>query len=547
MRKLVMAKMNRLSAALASLITLSVLTHAAQDAVCKPNNTLLGHNTCMLNTDGFNVAVVGSGIAGTSAAYFLNRLSAQGYFVAQSGRPVTVTVYEQQSNVGGSLKTVYPPGSSKPLDAGAESFSQEDWCMSALVNAALVPTGPGKPRPVIWNGKDVLLDEFCYPTASPSHRGLDAVVNIIHELKDTASFWWTGRRSAAHTFRHARNLVWKRWQLFLAGPTADGSGEPELADLNGDMKLRAFDLLENLGLSQDFQENAVEPCVRGMFGMNLEDVPGLAPFLGTANPELPPISIQGGSQSLIVKVLNNLVHRAQAAVHLNTQVRGFEPGDHFRWRLKLSKGPPERSETDFDAVIFTSSSFPDTIIQAEHAPHDDSPWEAESFGSAQYFNHHVTHFSTYESLAAGLPENFITTSSATNLPDRGILRVSTKPSFYIDRQGCQYDDECDQFVTVYRIDSRERLEDDDILSMIGQRPDKGASRGDKMIDIAWVDRHVFPRPLPGTGPDISLPRPIQRREGIFDINNAVVDTLEMNCRMGRAVAHELYNTIVGQL
>lgn len=543
-----MARINPLLvlASLSVFTNLCVSTNADQHAICRQHNTLIANDTCRLNADIFNVAIVGSGIAGASAAYFFDQLSAQGYFVVQNGRPITITIYDQQPDVGGSLKTIYPSGSDKPLNAGAESFSTEDWCMNALVSAASVPTKPVRPRPVIRNGTNVLFDDLYYPEASSPHRAWSAAASLVHELKETASFWWTGRRSAAHSFRHARSRVWNRWQLFLSGSASrvgDGLG---LDDLDGVTNLRATDFLGGLGLGHDFQANVVEPCVRAMFGLNLEDVPGLAPFLATTNPELPPVTIEGGSQSLTIKLLNNLVHRAQVAVHLNTKVTGFEPGDHSRWSLNLAQSLPKDGETTFDTVVFTSSSFQDTTNKA---PYGDDRLRIEASGSAQYFNVHITHFSTYESLAVGLTENFITTSSATNLPDRGILRVSTKPSFYIDRQGCQYDDECDQFLDVHRIDSRERLEDDDVLGLIGQTPGQGASRGDKMINIVWVDRQVFRRPYLrpalGIGFDgMSLPSPVRRRSGIFDINNAIVDTLEMNCRMGRAVAHELYSTMV---
>lgn len=449
------------------------------------------------------------------------------------------------------MATVYPPDTDKPLDAGTDRFSSEDWCMSTLVNAASMHTRPATLRPLTWNGTDTWPSELCYST-TPPNTVVDRVTRVLKEIRESVLLWCTGRRSPAHTFRHARTLFWERWQHFLTLSPPDVRNMSKRANIEEYIRLRASDLLGDLGLSDDYQSTAIEPCVRGMFGLNLDQVSAVAPFLATTNPEFLPISVQTGNQNLIIKLLNKLGRQIQVTVHLNAQVRGLAPSAKSRWRLEFSESPPrvDLERADFDAVIFTGYSFAAMTDRIQGAAnYGNSTFSTEPpLRPAHYFDVHVTHFSTYARLALGLPWDVIATSSATNMSNRGIMRISTKSYFYIDRQGCSGDDECDQYVHVYRIDSRERLEDDDILRLVGQDGSQGLLRGHKMVDISWVDRRIFQRPLPavsGPGLEASPPKPIERRLGIFDIHNGVIDTLETNCRMGRAVAHQIYEGIAG--
>jgi monoamine oxidase len=76
------------------------------------------------------VAIIGAGIAGASAAYFIsNEASLHG---------IDITIYYSSSKVGGRLKSVNYRG--RTLEIGAQYWSNEDWCMArAMEKVAVLP------------------------------------------------------------------------------------------------------------------------------------------------------------------------------------------------------------------------------------------------------------------------------------------------------------------------------------------------------------------------------------------------------------------------
>lgn len=106
------------------------------------------------SADRRQVAIIGGGITGASAAYFLNELTRQRV-------PIDITIYEMESRVGGRVKSAdlyeWPRSA---VEVGAAGFSDDDWClMRALDEVGLKPRkGSRRESSVgLWNGTDIVF------------------------------------------------------------------------------------------------------------------------------------------------------------------------------------------------------------------------------------------------------------------------------------------------------------------------------------------------------------------------------------------------------
>lgn len=78
-----------------------------------------------------NIAIIGAGAAGSSAAFFLHK---QLHTLAHRDQ-VEITVYEKESRVGGRTTVIYPYNDSKydPVEIGASIFIPENFHLTHAV------------------------------------------------------------------------------------------------------------------------------------------------------------------------------------------------------------------------------------------------------------------------------------------------------------------------------------------------------------------------------------------------------------------------------
>ena len=96
------------------------------------------------------VAIVGSGVGGSAAAYFLARAS---------GGAADVRVFERDARVGGRARTVDVFG--RRLDAGATAISSLNRYLVGFVAQFGLDVAPDAARPGalgIWNGSALVLE-----------------------------------------------------------------------------------------------------------------------------------------------------------------------------------------------------------------------------------------------------------------------------------------------------------------------------------------------------------------------------------------------------
>jgi hypothetical protein len=301
--------------------------------------------------------------------------------------------------------------------------------------------------------------------------------------------------------------------------------------LKGDVvSSTASKFLESQGITRDLQKIYLEPCIKESFGLELDEAVGLHAVLasGTSRSEFP-ISATDGNQRFIER----LIDESEANLQLGLRVVRVEPGKRRRYALTVtssaSGGNEERLE--YDAVIATGNAL--RSLQSVNS----------RASQGQETTTYKTYFSTTSSLnpdaigadSKNVPRSVLfTAEAAAGLANSykspiGLTSLTTWPEFYIDRTGCRFDDECDQWTNMYMAESSSPLSKN-ILYQLTRKDD----------DISWARSHPWRRNLPLVNSSAPSLGDIQVEHLLFDAGNPVIDTMEMSCRMGRNIALKLF-------
>lgn len=475
------------------------------------------------------VAIVGAGIAGASTAFRLNELT-------KLSSSIDVTIYESEPSVGGRVKSISPENSPQVVEAGATHFSTQDWCvMAAMESAGLKERWPDPlalPQSTgLWDGKELRTAPKCNGE-SPSLWA------------QARSVWRYG--ISPWRFRRLVQSALERWKSF-AGlvPTFDSTvKELEQAGLSELALDSAENYLKNLSITPQFLTEVVQPCTRAQFSQNLASIRALSSMVAAGASKA--TSIKGGNACLIERMIES----SGADLHLDSRVVRVVRGHNRRYRLSIARHgieyTPDPQHAEFDAVVLA-------------APHQSSKIDLSGLGLGStalvppYVETHVTHFVTpakispnffHHGLNVSIPDHLFTTTSPSHDPD--LLNI--KRSTIRIRRGCFSRNECDQFDTMnlYRVLSRRRLEDSDLVRMLGRQLEDGL--GLSNYDISWVHRQDWPQAFPRYEKQHALLEEIEIGPNLFYLNGAeeVISSMEMSCRMGDNAATKLYLEDWGQ-
>jgi prenylcysteine oxidase/farnesylcysteine lyase len=150
-------------------------------------------------------------------------------------------------------------------------------------------------------------------------------------------------------FGRAVRSVSKKWKAF-GSDTFDNVAEAlEMAGLDESINNQSgADYLTGLGISERFRDEVIQPCVRERFALNLTEVRGLDAIM--ACRESKETSVLEGN----IRLIEEMITRSQAAVHLNTKVTNISHGQAKRYKLSITHTPSDISYPEYDIVIFTS-------------------------------------------------------------------------------------------------------------------------------------------------------------------------------------------------
>ncbi|PSR88704.1 hypothetical protein BD289DRAFT_452635 [Coniella lustricola] len=488
------------------------------------------------------VAIIGAGAAGSSAAYHLSR------YAATDGVDVNITIFEKTAHIGGRSLTVDAYGdASEPVELGASIFIEANqilWNSSLLFGLDLIePSSSADRLTVIWNG-----DEFVFETASDSSWWWDI-----------AKLVWKYRLAPYHAQKLTQNTVATFLKLyekpyFPFRSLSTRAFELGLAKITGSTGQQF--LAEN-GISAEFSNDIIQAATRVNYAANINSIHGLDTMVSMA-PEGAKAVLGGNWQ-----IFDRMVAASGAYPALNTSVSsitlGTKPGAAYPKYLINTKSADSEQETPvgvpFDNVIIaTPYQFSDIKAPAEvlQTTIDEIP----------YVKLHVTLFASpftispeFLGLKAGskVPTTVLTTYAPTEDGTSGEEGVGKTGFFSVSTLRAITNPNTGKQELLYKIFSPSEVTAEFLSSLLGvQVPGSftGATTSDAetaaTVDpISWYYPHVFhayPKALPRvTFQDPILGNGVYYTSGI----ESFISTMETSALMGKNVARLLVDDILG--
>jgi Prenylcysteine lyase/NAD(P)-binding Rossmann-like domain len=479
------------------------------------------------------IAIIGAGIAGASAAYFLN-----GY--NNRRLPLDITVYEAASQAGGRIKSarVYDGAyGSQHAETGAHTFYSDDWCLQSAIDEVglrqkLEPHYPVQKTVGVWDGQNFIL-----------RRESDLKSSTWRDL--ARSIWRYGLSP-----RRLRDLV--------------AAKHPQIGRLFGRFEYQYRTLpefLHYLGLrtehhtsaeeyllkeeiSSAFSMEVVEATTRAWFARDLDDLNALSALVAM-NPSKTDFlwdSI-GGNYRLIYRMLK----LSEAEIHLNSRVARIAKAENGGYQLSIEPTGHANEPSSTLSTAYYDAILIATPLQGSGLDLDLGGVHVTNARLTPYVERHVTHFTSPESTPLSL--TYFNVSSADEMPDR--IFTTKRPTstddddfFSIEHsrayrgvQGCILESE-----NLYKVVSATPVEDRLIAKLLG-RPQNSTL---EELGVEWVHRQVWPNASPEFPLKGALLDKIGIADGIFytGVSDEIVSSLEMSCRMGEWAASLLRYSLV---
>lgn len=251
------------------------------------------------------VAIIGAGAAGSSAAYHLSK------YASDAGVELNITIFEKTDHIGGRTLTVDAYGiPSEPVEVGASIFVDVNkilWNATQDFDLELRdPNSDADRLTVIWDG-----DQFVFESAASSSWWWDAA-KLLWKYGTSPYKAQKLMQSTVATFLKLyeepyfpfRSLSTRAFELDLTKVTG-ATGEQFLADN---------------GVSAAFSHDIVEAATRVNYASNLDSIHGLDTMVSMA-PEGAK-AVVGGNW----KIFDRMVAKSGAHVYLNTSVSSVSVG-----------------------------------------------------------------------------------------------------------------------------------------------------------------------------------------------------------------------------
>ncbi|KAL8711911.1 MAG: hypothetical protein Q9225_007040 [Loekoesia sp. 1 TL-2023] len=249
-----------------------------------------------------NVAVIGAGSAGASAAYYLKTLKSP-------CQRINITVYERNGYVGGRSTTVNAyDDPNEPVELGASIFVKVNHNLVSAAEAFSLPIQSMRvarkhDRPEVlgvWNG-----EEFVFTQSDSDNK-----------YWNIAKLLWKYGYSPIRT----QNLMKKTVGSFLKmyhPPYFPFTSLSETAfdlDLLGATAATGQQFLEANGINEHFAHDIIQASTRVNYAQNLDQIHGLETMVCMATDGA--MSIQGGNW----QIFDGMIKSSGATLLLNTSV-----------------------------------------------------------------------------------------------------------------------------------------------------------------------------------------------------------------------------------
>ncbi|EFY91969.1 prenylcysteine oxidase 1 [Metarhizium acridum CQMa 102] len=292
-----------------------------------------------------NVAIIGAGAAGTSAAYYLQK------YAEEEGLAVNITVFEKADHVGGRTITVNAFNDPEQrVELGASIFIEDNHIMyNATRDFNLSLTGLTERQPTdytaIWDGKTILFrseagaSKWWDATKLFLKYGL-APYRAVQLVKGAVGTFLRLYEAPYFPFRSLTQRAFELGLLRLTGVT----GEQYLRDHN---------------INPDFVRDLMQSATRVNYASNMAYIHGLEAMVSFSTEGA--VAVAGGNW----QIFERLLQHSGAAYYPNTSVATLafqkgtdKPGSAPKYlistKLSGSKSKAAKLPTAFDNVIIAS-------------------------------------------------------------------------------------------------------------------------------------------------------------------------------------------------
>ncbi|KAM0426918.1 hypothetical protein ACHAPT_007816 [Fusarium lateritium] len=489
-----------------------------------------------------NVAIIGAGAAGSSAAYYLQR------YAEEENLAVNITIFEKTGRIGGRSLTVPAYGNeSLPVELGASIF--------VAVNT------------ILYNA----TERFQLPVSEP-HRlekgDITAIwdgVNFVYQTEEGSSQWW----DLAKLFwkyglapYKAKKIVDSMLERFLAlydpphfpfkslTQRAEEMGLTEFTGITGEQGLAEWEI------NPRFSREILQAATRVNYASNLAYIHGLETLVSFATDGA--VSVETGNW----RIFEELVRASGSTVYRNTAVASIEAAQKKtetsspKYVISTKDAKSEEATPEEYGVAF------DNIILA-------SPWQFGNIKAGEgvldrqideipYTKLHVTLFTSPLKLSPeffGLkpgskaPSTVYTTLREDEEPKKGAEGVGSTGFYSVSTLKSVINPKTGRQEHVYKIFSPAPVTAEFLSSLLGAKiPDSviAAKGEDKDAGtISWYYPHVF-YSYPLELPRVTFEDPIVG-DGVYYTSGieSFISTMETSALMGKNVARLVADDFAG--
>lgn len=297
-----------------------------------------------------HVCIIGAGIGGASTAHFLARMR----------RPPHVTVFEQEAEVGGRVRSLYACGET-PVEAGASIIASGNRLMryfTRFLNLSEKSRSEGESLG-LWDG-----ERFVFRTAETR---AETIARVISRYRLSAM---RGRRFVRGLIDQYASLypddgVHTMWPAHLYV-------ESLLLRTRGlyNMSQTGFAPMARAMFSRHYVAEMLSAIVRVNYGQDIDNINALAGSIAFAGAGNDLWAVSGGNH----RVISGLFEQSLAHVRLKTRVRAVRRRDGGSYYVVIDNEDGENANTESmtacDAIVLaapielTNMSLPHDIADA---------------------------------------------------------------------------------------------------------------------------------------------------------------------------------------
>lgn len=329
--------------------------------------------------NGYNIAIIGAGAAGSSAAYHISK------FTTEYGLdvPVNVTIFEVNEHIGGRTTTIDALNDSRyPVEVGGSIFVKINEILYNATQEFDLPTqarntgSTGSAYDLgIWDG-----DSFLFTLSNDD--GSSRLKGTLGGWWDIVKLFWKYGLSPMRLRSLQQSVIGRFLRLYHENfPFSDLTEAAKEIDLLSVTAKSGQELLAEAGIAEKFATEIIQASTRVNYAQNLPDFHGLETMVCMSTDG--GMSVEGGNWQIFDRMVK------ESGAHVNflsavTEIQTSKETSQSTIRYKTINDT-EQSQT-FDIVIL-AAPYNATTINLSPPP----TWKPNR---AEYVSLHVTLFSS---------------------------------------------------------------------------------------------------------------------------------------------------------